>query len=189
MSLKLRIVASAIFFLVLVLISVLAGYPYSSAPLKDDYGVDQRLGIPASSDQYAVSDSQLARLTLNALEPANGYLARIFLNSPDDVERALLRAEELYRRGDVSADDEPLAFVLHGPEVQIFFKDNYSKYSTIVDLAAKLSAFKVVDIKVCKTRLGVLGQSDEVLPPFIKTVPFGPLEVERLLMEEQYVYF
>ncbi len=189
MSLKIRIVASAALFLVLVLISVLMGYQFNSVSQKDDYGSDQHSDIPASSDQYAISGNQLAQLTQNALEPANGYLARIFLNSPDDVKSALLRAEELYQRGDVSVGDEPLAFVLHGPEVQIFFKDNYSKYSSIVDLAAKLSAFKVVDIKVCKTRLGVLGQSDEVLPPFVETVPFGPVEVERLLMEEQYVYF
>ncbi len=185
MPLKIRIVASAALFSVL----VLAGYQFNSASLKDDDGVDQRSDIPPPSGQYAISDSQLTQLTLNALAPANGYLARIFLNSPDDVESALLRAEELYRRGEVTVDDEPLAFVLHGPEVQIFFKENYQKYSSIVDLAAKLSAFNVVDIKVCETRLGVLGQSNEALPPFIETVPFGPVEIERLLMEEQYVYF
>ncbi len=124
-----------------------------------------------------------------SLDPANGYLARVLLNSPDDLESALLRAEELYRRGDVSAADEPLAFVLHGPEVQIFFKVNYQQYKPIVDLAAKLSAFKVVDVKVCQTRLGLFGETSDALPPFIETVPFGPAEVQRLLVDEQYVYF
>lgn len=185
MSLKIRVIASTAVFAVL----VLAGYLFGFTFFVDDSGVKRHSELLSSSDQYAASESQLAQIAESALEPANGYLARIFLNSPDDVESALLRAEELYQRGEVSADDEPLAFVLHGPEVQIFFKDNYQKYSSIVDLAAKLSAFNVVDIKVCKTRLGVLGESDEVLPPFIETVPFGPVEVDRLLVEEQYIYF
>lgn len=120
---------------------------------------------------------------------ANGYLARIMLDSPEDVENALKRAEQLFQNGAVTDADSPLAFVLHGPEVRIFFKDNYARYKSIVDLAARLSAFKVVDLMVCETRMGQLGQSRDVLPPFVETVRFGPGEVERLLDDENYVYF
>ena len=118
-----------------------------------------------------------------------GYLARIQQNSPKDVKLALLRAEELYLGGEISDEQPPLAFVLHGPEVAIFFKNNYREYKSIVDLAARLSAFGVIDIAVCRTRLGVMGQDPAKLFPFVATVPFGPDEVERLLTEEQYVYF
>jgi len=118
-----------------------------------------------------------------------GYLARIQQNSPKDVKLALLRAEELYLGGEISDQQAPLAFVLHGPEVAIFFKNNYREYKSIVDLAARLSAFGVIDVAVCRTRLGVMGQDPAKLFPFVSTVPFGPDEVERLLTEEQYVYF
>ncbi|MFL0801760.1 MAG: hypothetical protein K6L80_15010 [Agarilytica sp.] len=151
------------------------------------------ISSPSESNVSFSSDSSTGGLAqsvdIPSLDPANGYLARILLNSPDDLKGALLRAEELYRRGDVSAADEPLAFVLHGPEVQIFIKGNYQQYKSIVDLAAKLSAFNVVDVKVCQTRLGLLGETSDALPPFIETVPFGPAEVQRLLVDEQYVYF
>lgn len=183
--LKIRIVASAVLAILLVLIGYLF-VPSSAKPLPQ---IESGAEISGLKYQNVISDDQIASITATALAPAQGYLARVFLNSPEDVESALLRAEELYRKGEVSDADEPLAFVLHGPEVQIFFKDNYQQYRSIVDLAAKLSAFRIIDIKVCKTRLGVLGRSDEVLPPFIGTVPFGPVEVERLLVEEQYVYF
>jgi len=123
------------------------------------------------------------------LPAATGYLARFMLNSPEDLEKALLRAEELYSSGQVKDIDSPLAFVLHGPEVQVFLKNNYQQYKSIVDLAARLSAFDVVDMKVCQTRLGQLDETEESLPPFIETVPFGPAEVQRLLADEQYVYF
>ncbi|WP_086930968.1 DsrE family protein [Agarilytica rhodophyticola] len=126
---------------------------------------------------------------MSPVENPNGYLARIMLDSPEEVEKALLRAEELYKKGAVSGADNPLAFVLHGPEVQIFFKDNYEQYKSIVDLAARLSAFKVVDVKVCSNRLDRLGETEAVLPAFVETVPFGPQEVERLIVKEKYVYF
>jgi len=120
---------------------------------------------------------------------SDGYLARIQQNSPKDVKLALLRAEELYLGGEISDQQPPLAFVLHGPEVAIFFKNNYADFKSIVDLAARLSAFGVIDVAVCRTRLGVMGQDPAKLFPFVSTVPFGPDEVERLLTEEQYVYF
>lgn len=123
------------------------------------------------------------------MSPANGYLARIMMDSPEDLEKALKRAEELYERGIVSSEDNPLAFVIHGPEVRIFFKDNYQKYKSIVDLAAKLSAFNVVDVRVCETRMSTFGENPNVLPPFVDTVHFGPAEVERLVAEEGYLYF
>jgi len=160
--------------------------------------------VPLASDASEISLSQAdAKPVSMTLDPfvdesdelqmspidANGYLARIMLDSPGEVEQALRRAEKLYNDGAVQEGDNPLAFVLHGPEVEIFFKDNYQQYKTIVDLAAKLSAFNVVDVKVCRARLSALGGDDSVLPAFVDTVPFGPAEVDRLVDEEEYVYF
>ena len=58
-----------------------------------------------------------------------------------------------------------------------------------MDLAARLSAFKVVDIKVCRTWMGGQRLDESQLPPFVATVPFGPAEEKRLMEEENYVYF
>lgn len=119
----------------------------------------------------------------------NGYLARILNNSPEEVADALKRAEMLYLEGKLPADANPIAIVLHGPEVEIFFKDKYDEYKNIVDLAAKLSAFGVVDVRVCETQSGIMGRSRSSIHPFIGTVPFGPTEVKRLLDQQNYVYF
>ncbi len=128
--------------------------------------------------------------TYSPVEPLpQGYLARIQLNSPEEVGQALLRAELLFRDGKALHPGEPLAFVLHGPEVAIFFRENYEQYKPIVDLAARLSALEVVDVRVCQTRMGVLGRDPSVLLPFVGTVPFGPTEIERLVKDKQFVYF
>ena len=120
---------------------------------------------------------------------AGGYLARIYNDSPEEVARALKRAELLYDEGKLFASSDPIIILLHGPEVEIFFKDNYEEYKTIVDLAARLSAFGVVDVRVCETQTGILGRSRSSVHSFIGTVPFGPTEVKRLLEQQNYVYF
>ena len=117
------------------------------------------------------------------------YLARVLLNSPADVQSALMRAKALLDKGLVGVSDPPVSFVLHGPEVAIFLRENYDQYRDIVDLAAQLSAFKVIDVKVCRTRLANIGGSEQQLVPFVGTVPFGPVEVKRLLEDEDYIYF
>ncbi len=125
---------------------------------------------------------------LGAIE-AGGLLAHIQLNSPSELKSALERAEVLYQEGKIRKDDNPVAFVLHGPEVSVFLKQNYSANQTLVDLAAKLSALNVIDVKVCQTRLGMLEQTESDLAPFVGTVPFGPAEVSRLVNDEEYIYF
>lgn len=119
------------------------------------------------------------------------YLARIGKNSPEDLERALLRAEQLYfgYENPKEGPFTPVVMVLHGPEVGIFFDHNYERYKHLVDLAARLTAFGVVDIRVCLTRMKVMGESPEVLVPFVGTVPFGPQEEKRLKKEENYLLF
>ena len=119
----------------------------------------------------------------------SGYLARILNDSPGEVADALKRAETLYLDGKLPDNVNPIAIVLHGPEVEIFFKDKYREYKNIVDLAAKLSALGVVDVRVCETQTGILGRSRSSIHPFIGTVPFGPTEVKRLLDQQNYVYF
>ena len=120
---------------------------------------------------------------------ANGYLARINNDSPEEVADALKRAEMLYLDGKFPADSNPIAIILHGPEVEIFFKDNYEEYKTIVDLAARLSAFGVVDVRVCEVQTRIMGRERSSVYSFIGTVAFGPTEVKRLLEQRNYVYF
>ncbi|WP_461517313.1 DsrE family protein [Porticoccus sp.] len=118
-----------------------------------------------------------------------GYLARIEQNNPEELIEILNRAEKFYLDEGMRQDFSPVVFVLHGPEVAIFFKENYFRYRSIVDLAAKLSALKVVDIKVCETQSHGLGLDLKMLYPFVGTVPVGPIEKSRLIDAEKFLYF
>lgn len=118
------------------------------------------------------------------------YLGRIELNDPEAVAHALERAENFYlKQGPAAGHYSPVVLVIHGSEVGIFFKENYQRYKPIIDLAAKLSAFKVVDIRVCEASAKKLGFNEKTLFPFVTTVPYGPAEVVRLIDVEKYIYF
>ena len=98
------------------------------------------------------------------------------------------RAEELAMTPRPKGEDASVVLVLHGPEVEFFAIKNYDKYKDIVDQAARLDAFDVVDVKICQTMMGVRGIEQDDLPSFIELVPYGPGEVERL-KQEGYVAF
>ncbi len=164
------------------LIALLCGVSFAS----EIQLVDESFRQP----NYQNLDSTRGNTNSKIISPTpNGYLARIELDAPNDLKNALKRAENLYLGGKVEKTGKPLTFVLHGPEVALFFKDNYQQNKEIVDIVARLTAFKVVEIQVCETRMGVLGRDKSELVPFVGTVPFGPAEIDRLLKQEKYIYF
>ena len=121
---------------------------------------------------------------------ASHYLAEIVLHTEEEFFGVLQRAEQLLLQGEVDQSGQPqVAFVLHGPEVHLLLKQNYSKHREVVDLAARLSALGVVDIKACRTWMGSNGIDEEQLQPFVSTVPFALAETRRLVEEEGYIYF
>tara|TARA_B110000967_G_C18900567_1_gene574574 strand:+ start:3308 stop:3787 length:480 start_codon:yes stop_codon:yes gene_type:complete len=137
-----------------------------------------------AADQLVTADSKTV----------TGYLARINLEKADQVYEALQRAEAYFQKNQqsnskLSPTVPPIAFVIYGPDVGIFFKENYSDFKPIVDLAARLSALAVIDIKVCQVSYEREGLDKSTLLPFVTTVPFGPAEISRLLDDQQYELF
>jgi hypothetical protein len=98
------------------------------------------------------------------------------------------RAEELAMAPRPRGGDASVVLVLHGPEVDFFSIKNYDRYKDIVDQAARLDAFDVVDVKICQTMMGARGIEQDDIPSFIEQVPYGPGEVDRL-EQEGYVTF
>ncbi|RRQ21676.1 DsrE family protein [Thiohalobacter thiocyanaticus] len=111
----------------------------------------------------------------------------INLHEPQELRQLLQRLNELAGTPHPAARRPRIALVLHGPEIEFFAIGNYAEYRDMVDLAARLDAFGVIEVKACQTRMESLGLGNDDLPGFIEIVPFGPAEVERLEQEEGYV--
>lgn len=110
----------------------------------------------------------------------NPYLALLQAHTPEELAGILDQAED-WANSRIDYPAQPIAIVLHGQEANAFVKRNYQAHQALVDKAAKLDAFNVVDIKICETWMGANQIPREQLPAFVDTVSFGPSEIERLL--------
>lgn len=116
-------------------------------------------------------------------QDAQNLVADISVHTVDELERLFSHVEKVMDRPRRDGEQPLISLVLHGPEVEFFALKNYNQYKSLVDRAAKLAALGGVTISICQTRMRNLGiQSDEV-PAFLRQVPFGPDEVQRLVGE------
>ena len=112
----------------------------------------------------------------------------ISVHTLEGLKVLLDRAEELAMRPQAQGGEASVVLVLHGPEVEFFSIRNYEKYKDIVDQAARLDAFDIVDVKICQTMLDIQGIERDDIPAFIEQVPRGPDEVERLRQQGYVAY-
>jgi intracellular sulfur oxidation DsrE/DsrF family protein len=118
------------------------------------------------------------------------YVADIELQTTAEFGDLLRRASQLLAEGLATQDGlATITFVLHGPVVRDLLRQNYLANREVVDLAASLSALQVVKIKACQTWMGSNGVNEADLQPFVETVSFAPGEVQRLLVEKNYIRF
>lgn len=134
----------------------------------------------------AVDDRQEPIPDSNFVIPQPGGRRAVYditLHDPDQLRVLLRRLEQLADRPNTRDALPEIALVLHGQEVEFFAIGNYEKYRDLVDLAAKLDAFQIVEVKMCQTRMRNLGLKSSDIPAFIELVPYGPAEVDRLVKE------
>ena len=162
------------------LAAVLGGCEQAPQSAATDRGVE---------DAVVVGDRQPPIPDSNFVIPQTGGTQAVYditLHDPDQLRVLLRRLEQLADRPNTRDELPEIALVLHGQEVEFFALDNYEKYRDLVDLAAKLAAFQIVEVKMCETRMRNLGLDSRDIPAFIELVPYGPDEVDRLI-EEGYI--
>ncbi len=108
------------------------------------------------------------------------YMTQIRLHTPMELETLLERASSLVGQAQQYKSFEPIAVVLHGNEANAFLFGNYQRYRKLIDLAARLDAYKVIDVKICETWMRMNNVQRSELPAFVDTVPFGPAEQRKL---------
>ena len=99
------------------------------------------------------------------------------------------RVDELFNSARQGERFAPVVFLMHGDEARVMFKSSYPDHKRVVDLAAKLSAFGVIDIQVCDYWLDTRKLPRSEVQPFVNFVPYAPKEKKRLIKQENYSYF
>ena len=143
---------------------------------------------PEPVTEVAESGSVPSKDVLPEEDVPNKAVLDITVHTIDELKVLFDRAEELALAPQPPGSEASVVLVLHGPEVEFFAISNYNKYKDIVDQAARLDAFDVVDVKICQTMMEISGIPRDDIPAFIEQVPLGSAEVEKLV-REGYVYF
>ncbi len=77
-------------------------------------------------------------------------------------------------------NQDPIVVMLHGPDANAFVRQNYSSNKMLVDQAALLDSYGLIDVQMCATWLDSVGLDDDDLPAYIQTVPYWRDEIDRL---------
>ena len=72
------------------------------------------------------------------------YLFDVSDHSLEELRELLERVEEISQLERDQYDDLEIVMILHGPDIEWFREDNYEQNRQLVDLAAKLDAYKVI---------------------------------------------
>ncbi len=163
----------------LIVIFVLAGFWLAV----DVLFIEQRRAPEPTAPQQL----ELEPIVPPPVEGQQNRVADISVHTPQELEILFDRVERLLDRPRSGGETPLISLVLHGPEIEFFVIENYEKYKGIVDRAAKLAALGAVDVTICQTQMRKFGIATDEVPSFLRQVPFGPDEVERLL-QSGYVY-
>jgi len=138
---------------------------------------------PKNAGQEGVRVVQPAELDVIVPPSGSGDVrqyADISVHTVEELELLFDRVEALLDRPRSEGEAPIISLVLHGPEVGFFALKNYPRYKHVVDRAAKLAALGAVDMSICQTQMRLQGIGKSEVPGFLRQVPFGPEEVERL---------
>jgi len=109
------------------------------------------------------------------------YLFDLSGHSIEELEAILVRAEEVFQAHPEDFEDLEIVMVIHGPDIDWFTHQNQEHNRQLIDLAARLDAYDVIDMKVCEKTMQFRGITLDDLPDFIEPVPYGPAEVKQRL--------
>lgn len=138
-----------------------------------------------------VSDTSEVKAPIQEQEPHNdkiiienkSYLFDVSDHSIDEFQALLTRAEEVSQAQSPDYEDLKIVMVIHGPDIDWFTQQNYEHNRQLIDLAARLDAYDIIDMKVCEKTMTERGVNQEDLPLFIESVPFAPTEIEQRLRD------
>jgi uncharacterized protein len=137
---------------------------------------------PAVADAVVLPQEGIALSGEQGLQPGSKIQAVVKLHTAEELQALLTRAEELSRSVDYR-NNEPVRLVLSGDEIAIFVRSSYRGNKALVDLAARLDAFNVVELKVCQNWMARNKVETADLPAFLDPVTNGAEEVTRMQLE------
>lgn len=124
--------------------------------------------LSTASHSHATETAQPA---VEVIIPSYVYV-QLIERSAEHLNQALLQAEQ-YAQANASTLKAPVLVVLNGEEIAAFERKHYREQKQLVDLAARLSAFEIIEIRVCEKTLEERLVHRSELPSFLQPIKNG----------------
>lgn len=111
------------------------------------------------------------------------YLFDVSDHSISELEALLERADEISKTHPADFEELEIVMIIHGPDIDWFTQQNHEHNKQLIDLAERLDAYDVIDMKVCERTMQSRGVEKDDLPAFIEPVPFAPTEIKQRLQD------
>ena len=69
------------------------------------------------------------------------------------------------------------------PKRTIFYSSLDDANRQLIELASRLDAYDVIDMKVCEKTMSIRGVNRQDIPSFIESVPYAPSEIKQRLQD------
>ena len=138
--------------------------------------------LTSAAEAKASGQEKISNTTEPEIENKS-YLFDVSDHSIDELEALLVRAEEVSQTHPADFDDLEIVMVIHGHDIDWFTTQNYEHNQKLIDLAARLDAYEVIDMKVCLRTMQSRGVTKDDLPAFMESVPYVPIEIKQRLQD------
>jgi uncharacterized protein len=164
-------------------LSMLLCLAFIGACDSDNSGIQNTQAINTNISPDSSTPPETEQTTTKPEIENKSYLFDVSDHSIDELEALLIRAEEVSQTHPADFDDLEIVMILHGPDIDWFTQQNYEHNRELIDLAARLDAYEVIDMKVCDRTLQSRGVAKDDLPSFIESVPYAPIEIKQRLQD------
>ena len=145
--------------------------------------IDNSPKVAVSNTDIATAETDNIPEKKHVVIENKSYLFDVTEHSLSELEALLARAEEVTQSNSSEHDDLEIVMIIHGPDIEWFTQQNYAHNQKLIDLAARLDAYDIIDMKVCEKTMSHHGVEREDIPEFIDTVPYAPIEIENRLSD------
>jgi uncharacterized protein len=144
--------------------------------------VENRKAISLTPEINAPVEENIPEIVKPIIENKS-YLFDVTDHSIEEFQALLLRAEEVSQARSDEFRDLEIVMIIHGPDIDWFTHKNYEHNRQLIELAARLDAYDIIDMKVCEKTMTERDVGKEDLPHFIESVPYAPTEINQRLQD------
>ena len=165
--------------LLLLTFALLCGCEQNDNPTPGSQNTETTAAINSIMNRPVSTETPPPAVTAQ-LKPEKNYLFDLSEHSIEEMYALLNRAAEVAAADPNNFADVKVVMVLHGPDIDWFTSRNLPVNRELIELAARLDEYEIIDMKICEATMLSRGINRNEIPDFIESVTHAETEINTL---------